>query len=237
MKTLIFLVFFSQTCLAQYKALNNNKFYVSGDAIIRIAPNQVIMDLGVMSRGKDLVKTKVDNSLKIKNAIEYCVSHGILRKYIQTDFVNINPHYSYDKDIEIDYYSVYQGVSIVIEDISKYEKMLTDLLVIGINKINNIRFRTTELKKYRFKVRKMAIEAAKEKAEFLTKEVGMELGKILNVSERIDNIRKSFNVNNYSNVITNSIQNTGYNEESGSLVLGMISIKATVTLTYEILTN
>ena len=100
--------------------------------------------------------------------------------------------------------------------------------------MNNVEFRTTNLKENRYKVRKMAIEAAKEKAEFLTNEIGIKLGKIVNIGETVNNPANSFSRNNYANVSQNVVQfDTGGTEDS-TLALGMLSLKVTVNLTYEI---
>jgi len=209
-------------------------FRSSGDAILRIQPDQVVLSLGVESRGKELIQTKEKN-YKIQNdAISYCKSQGIPDKYIQTDFVRINPHYSYGNDVIIDYYSVVQSVSIIIEDLEKYEQILTDLLNIGVNKVNNIEFRTTNLKENRYKVRKMAIKAAKEKADFLTSEIGIKLGKIINIGETVNNPTNSFSRSNYANISQNIVQSNTGGIENSTLAIGMLSLKATVNLTYEI---
>jgi hypothetical protein len=113
-----------------------------------------------------------------------------------------------------------------------YEEILTELLKIGINKVTQINFRTTDLKENRMKARKLAIAAAKEKAEFLAKEVDLQLGAIINVSD--------YSGSPYSNGIraANMSQNVVQNMSSASdfegLSIGMIPISASVTLTYRI---
>jgi len=217
-----------------YGNSNDKIFQSSGDAILRIAPDQVVLSLGVETRGKELIQTKEINYKIQSEAINYCKRQGIPDKYIQTDYVRINPRYNYNNDVIIDYYSVVQSISIIIEDMEKYEQILTDLLNIGINKVNNVEFRTTNLKENRYKVRKMAIEAAKEKAEFLTNEIGIKLGKIVNIGETVNNPVNLFSRNNYANVSQNVVQFDTGGAEDSTLALGMLSLKATVNLTYEI---
>ena len=112
--------------------------------------------------------------------------------------------------------------------------ILTELLNFGVNQVNNIEFRTTKLKENRYKVRKMAIEAAKEKAQFLTEEVGIELDKIINIEESTYNPENAFSRSNYANFSQNVVQNSGAGIESSTLSVGLLSLKATVTLTYSI---
>ena len=210
----------------------------SGDAILRVQPDQVVLSLGVESRGKELVATKNKNYKIIEQAINYCKQKGVVEKHIQTDYIRINPYYHYgnnENNATINYYNVVQSLSIVIEDLASYEAILTELLNLGINKVNNVEFRTTKLKENRLKVRKMAIDAAKEKAKFLTEEVGITLGKIVNIGEYVTNPVNSFSRANYANVSQNMAQNIGVENGNGTLAVGMLSLKATINLTYKII--
>jgi len=217
-----------------YNKSGKQTFVSSGDAILRIQPDQVVLSLGIESRGIDLIEAKKENHETLSASIEYCQNNGIPDKYIQTDYIRINPHYIYG-GVNIDYYSVSQSFSIIIDDLEKYEKFLTDLLSLGINRVNNIEFRTTKkLKENRYKVRKMAIEAAKENAKFLANEIGIELGKIINIKEYTQNPVNSFSRNNYANVAQNMVQYNSGGMDDSTLAIGMLSLKANATLTYEI---
>lgn len=208
-------------------------FSSSGEAILRIQPDQIILNLGVENRGKELNATKDNNYQIINKVLKYCKEAGILEKYIQTDFIHISPYFSYSNDIKIDYYSVEQNLTIVLEDISIYEKLITDLINIGINKVNKIDFRTTQFKTYKTQVLKMAIDAAKENAKYLTNQVGIQLGNIINIGENVYYPEKSFTHNNYANTSQNISSNEDLSEFP-TLSKGMITIKANITLTYKI---
>jgi len=90
------------------------------------------------------------------------------------------------------------------------------------------------VKEYRKKVRKMAITAAKEKAEFLTDEVDIKLGNIINISEYTNRPGSSFGQANYANFSQNVVQESTTESDASPLSLGLISLKANVTLTYEV---
>ena len=219
------------TGFAQNNLTTDKEFHVEGDAIVRVQPNQVILQLGVESRGEDLVATKKGNSDIIGKAVNYCKKKGILEKHIQTDYIRINPSYSYNNGT-LEYYSVDQSLSVTIEKLDTYEEILTELLKIGINKVANINFRTTELKANRMKARKLAIAAAKEKAEFLANEVGLQLGAIVNISEHSAN---PYAIGLGGGIMSqNVVQNIGGDSDFEGLSVGMISISASATLTYSV---
>lgn len=219
------------TGLAQNDTKMEKEFQVQGEAVVRVQPDQVVLQLGVESRGEDLVATKKENSNIIAKAVSFCKEKGILEKHLQTDYIRINPRYNYNKDSTLEFYSVDQSLSVTIEKLDTYEEILTELLKIGINKVTNINFRTTELKENRMKARKLAVAAAKEKAEFLANEVGLELGAISNVSE--------YSASTYSGlrgqaISQNVVQNVNSASDFEGISVGMIPISASVTLTYRI---
>ncbi len=217
-----------------YDGDSEKVFTATGDAIIRVAPDQVVLRLGVESRGEDLAATKEENTLVRQRAVAYCKEQGIPEKYIQIDYVRIDPHYTPGSNVAVNYYSIVQSMSVVVSDLSQYESLLTELLNIGINRVDNIDFRTTKLKENRFKVRKMAIEAAREKAVFLTEQVGIELAEVINISETAANPTSSFGRSNYANLSQNVFQSSDSEPAGDALSVGMLSLKATVTLTYRI---
>ncbi len=214
-------------------------FRISGDAILRVQPDQIVVNFGIKLRGEELVNIKEKSSKIMNKAIKYCKEQNIPEKYIQTDFIRINPQYNYESyksknNMTINYYEVVQTITVIIEDLGKYEQILTDLLSLGINKVNNITFRTTKLKENRYKVRQMAIEVAKEKAKFLTSKVGLELGNIINISEYTYLPVNSLSRNTYANVSQNIYTNIDEGMLSKGLSIGMLSLKAAVNLTYEL---
>ena len=128
-----------------------------------------------------------------------------------------------------------QSLTITINDISKYDKILTEAIDAGINRIYNIEFQTDDLKKHRFEARALAIAAAKEKAEFLAREAGFQLGKIKNLSERTNDFYWRPRDNDRGGMSQNMVQAYDGNAgESDTLAPGMISIRSEITLFYEV---
>jgi hypothetical protein len=72
---------------------------------------------------------------------------------------------------------------ITLNDITKFDDVLSGALLAGANYVHGIEFRTTELRKYRDQARAMAIKAAREKADALAAELGLEVTKALSISE------------------------------------------------------
>ena len=149
---------------------------------MKVKPDRVVFGVGVITRSADLMEAKKKSFDAVKKAIEYCKKAGIAEKNIKTDYINIQPEWKNYEKLESTYV-VEQNLSIILDDVSKYEEMITELLKTGMNNVGYVDFQTTELKKYKNESRKLAIEAAKERAEFLAGETGITLGKIINISD------------------------------------------------------
>ena len=231
MRNVAFVFFCLITNITFSQQMHNkiNEFSVTGEAIVRVQPNQVILRLGVENRGKDLLETKSKNATIISKAITYCKNKDIEDKYIQTDYVRMTPTYNYNNQSDLNYYTVDQSLSITMENLEQYEEVLTELLKIGVNKVQGISFNNTNLKENRTTARKLAITAAKEKALFLASEVGIQLGEITNISEYSQNLGAGFSNRSMSQ---NIVQNIGGDSEVTGLSIGMIPVQATITLTY-----
>jgi uncharacterized protein YggE len=224
---------------------------VTGDAEIKVVPDQVIISMTAENRGADLLQTKDKNNETVAALLDYVEKTlGVDKKNFQTDFESLEPVYrSCDyqlemsgqcSSLEVAYYNVRKGVQIKLDDPAKYETLMTEALKMGITRIDNIQFITTELRKHRDAAREMAAKAAQEKAAALSKTLGMGLGKPI-----------SINATDYSSFYTpghggrmdgRMAQNVmmdasgGAMEKAGesTLALGQVTVTATVNVTFEI---
>src|SRR5215216_2461586 len=74
---------------------------VSGEAEVKVAPDQVDFNLAVETRNKDLRIAKNQNDGAVKNVLAFTTSYGIEPKNIQTDYISIEPRYTNDgKDLD-----------------------------------------------------------------------------------------------------------------------------------------
>src|SRR5262252_5159 len=65
----------------------------SGDAEIRVTPDEVSIMLGVEAFDKDLQKSKGETDERIKRIISSAIKAGVEEKRIATDQMSIEPHY------------------------------------------------------------------------------------------------------------------------------------------------
>jgi uncharacterized protein YggE len=256
---LLFVVFLSSPVWAAEaeKPFQQRSISVTGEAEIKVVPDQVQISLTAEDRGVNLIETKAKNDAAVKALVEYATKDlGIEARHVQTDFVSVEPQYrscNYDDEqtgkcspLDITYYTVRKGIQICLKDLTKYEGLITKALALGVKRIDNIQFVTTELRKHRDKARDMAAQASLEKAQAVAGKLGMKVGKPLNISLQNYNSYyywpSSYGARGGNNqyMAQNAMQQAApsgapQGEDGGSeLAIGQISVTAQVSVNYEL---
>src|SRR5438105_1321329 len=105
---------------------------VTGDAEVRVVPDEVILILGVETSDKDLMTAKRENDERIKKLLAVTARYEIKPEHVQTDYINIEPRYtdSYAQREFIGFF-VRKTIIITLKDTSKFEDVLTESLQEG----------------------------------------------------------------------------------------------------------
>jgi uncharacterized protein YggE len=212
---------------------------VSGTAEIRVTPNEVNLRLAVETRDVKLDEAVKQNDTRTAAVLKFLKEAGIEAKDVQTDYVEINPQYNTDRReqrIVPEYYQVRRNLGVRLRDPAKFDATLAGVLRNGANYVLGIDFRTTELRKHRDAARQQAIKAAKEKAVALAAELDAKVGKAQNIQEQTHSgwWGAASSYSNFNAMAQNTIQVApgGGGESEGNLSVGMISVTATVNVTF-----
>ncbi|MDR1275041.1 MAG: SIMPL domain-containing protein [Candidatus Accumulibacter sp.] len=259
MKRLLFVpflaLFAASTAQAQFQGFYENRIpekpkptlTVDADAEILVRPDRLNVDFAIEIRSKDLKTAKERVSRIMRDAIAFCKARGVQEKYIQTNNIRISPRYRHDDErdrIVMQYYELFQGMSLTLDldAVGKYDEIVFGLLDRGVNIIGNPKFSTTELRKHRDAARLAAIKAAQEKAKLLTDAAGIVLGNPVDIAEKqrggyypMWGQERNFSQNMSQNISQQMpMAASESSDESGGAAPGMISVKAGVTITYEL---
>lgn len=214
---------------------------VNGEAEIKVIPDRVVLTLGVETSDKSLITAKSLNDEAIKKILRLTKDYQIDSKKVQTDHLTIEPRYNHDyEQKEFLGFFVRNAIVITIEDIAIFDDFLTKSLISGANYVLGIDFQSTQLRKHRDEARKLAIRAAKEKATALAGELGQKIGKPCNIMENGNSWRSWYGSlwnSGWRNLsMQNVIQDASgpVNDSESTVSLGQISIKANVTVTFEL---
>jgi uncharacterized protein len=221
------------------RMMDPNSITTNGEAEVRVVPDEVILTLGVETYDKVLKVSKTLNDDILKKTIASAKNAGIPDKYIQTDYISIQPEYKYDYAVKsgVVGYSVRRTIVITLKEITKFEDVLTAALESGVSHVHGIEFRTTELRRHRDEARRLALRAAKEKADLLAREAGRPLGKMSSVGESSLGYWSSYSTwwgNRYGSATQNSVQNIGGSsiDSDSTLSPGQIAVRATVSASF-----
>lgn len=213
----------------------------SGEADVKVVPDEVTLTLGVETSDKDLETAKNQNDARVKRILAVAKEAGIDPRQMKTDYLSLEPRYDSRNNERIFLgYWVRKSLTITLRDVSKFEDVLSRSLAAGANYVHGVDFRTTELRKHRDRARSMAIKAAQQKAIDLAAELGQKVGKPRSIQEGGSGWYSGYGSwwgshwGNYAS--QNAVQNAGAmsSSEEGPLALGQISVRASVSVTFEL---
>ena len=237
MKTQCIAAFLLSSCLvgAQPFSTQSNMVSVTGDAEIKVVPNQVVLALGVETRDRSLAVARTRNDNAVRSVLAAIHSLQIDPTDVQTDFIHVTIRYNGSAETVVDHYVVEKSIAVTLKDVSKFEALLSGVLEAGANHVDHVEFMTTELRKYRDEARALAAKAAIEKANDLAAAAGLKVvGKPTSVSTYSYG-GGSWYGRSYSsgfNVSQNVYQSGGGGGNEGTIALGKISVTASVSMNF-----
>ena len=217
------------------------KIAVNGEATVNVQPDKIVIALGIETWDMEIMAAKQKNNEILKKTLAVIHESGIPDKEVQTDHLSIEPRYrdNYRREDFLGYF-VRNTLLVTLTETEKVEGLITKALQSGMNYIHGIDFQTTEFKKYREQARELALRAAREKAEKMAGVLGLSVGSPMQISETYSGSPWSYysgwGYGRSSGMAQNTIQNVqgGPGEISETIALGKISIRAGVSVVFEL---
>ncbi len=158
---------------------------VTGEAEVRVVPDEVLITLGVETSHRELSVAVRRNDQRVAEVIRIATAHGIRSKDIQTDYISIEPSYDdyYADPPIISGYVVRKSIVLTLKDTSRFEGLLTAVSEAGVTNVHGVQFRTTQLRKYRDQARALATKAALEKARDMAGVLDLKVGPASSIAE------------------------------------------------------
>lgn len=215
---------------------------VTGDAEVRVIPDEVVITLGVETEDADLGVAKDWNDEIVQQVLELSQDFGIDPSHVQTDYIDIEPRYDYTSSgsRRFEGYRVRKTIVVILQDLSQFEDFVSGALERGVNYVHDVEFRTTELRQYRDQARALAIQAAQEKAEALAGELDQSIGEPMLIREEQSGWWSWYGYGwgrrGSSGVAQNVVVEVGSSSlETGSAIApGQITVRAQVAVSFEL---
>lgn len=154
---------------------------VSGEGKVKVIPDQVSISISIETKGTKAVEVKTENDKKMDAIIKFVRKSNIAKEDFQTQRVSLNPNYDYDKKKHN--YIATQSLQILLKDLSKYDVLMEGLVDEGVNRIDNVEFKSSKLSQFQSDARKLAIKDAKGKAEDYVSVLNQKVGKAILISD------------------------------------------------------
>lgn len=154
---------------------------VSGEGKVKVAPDQALISISIETKGTKANEVKQENDLKMDAILKFIKKSNIASDDFQTQRISLNPNYDYEKK-KYNYVAT-QTLQILLKDLSKYDTLMEGLVTEGINRIDNVEFKSSKLVQLQSDARKLAIKDAKSKADDFVSVLGQKVGKALVISD------------------------------------------------------
>jgi uncharacterized protein len=228
--TLTFCAALAPVVLAQDNCVHPRIISVTGTAEIQVAPDELILTLGVDSHDKELTVAKTNNDEHAKKVLALASAAGVDEKRVQTSALTMRPEYSDERVPKFLGYEVSQVITVTLTDLSKYEDLMTSFLKAGVNRVSGINFLVADPRKYREEARLKAIRAAREKAVAMAAELGQTIGKPWEVTEATGFDTSYLTANSYSANYGKLV----LEQEEPTIAGGEVTIRASVRVSFQL---
>ncbi len=206
-----------------------NTVSVTGKAVVKVIPDEVVIQVRVENIGKNVAEIKSLNDQAINDILAFCKKMKIDKKDVLTERINLNKNYDYNK--KTTNYVANQTLSIRLRDLAKYEPLMLGLLEAGVNRIDGVQFKTSKMEALKSEARVKAMKNAKFKATEYASAVNQQIGKAITIMESGVLPQPPMPMYKMAMAADESAANMGNME---TIAVGEIEIKSTVSVVFEL---
>jgi len=213
----------------------------TGEAVVYVVPDELVVGFGVETYDPALKAAKDHNAAESARLLKAVREAGVEDKHVQTSDMEVELRYKdrARESAEVEGYIVRRTYAVTLKDVKKFEQLVSAALENGANRLLGFEHRTTELRKHRDEARKMAIRAAKEKAEALAGELDCTVGRPRTIGEGyfgyVGSWGSRWGYGRGQHMSQNVAQSAPGEGEGGETTpLGQIGVRASITVTFDL---
>jgi uncharacterized protein YggE len=132
---------------------------VTGQAELRVPPDEVVFDLVVARLDKDLNAAREQADASVRQILELARRYDVSQQNVKTDYITVEMKYSTDlvdaddedeKKVKREFvgYEVKKSVNVRFTNLARFESFFADVLRAGVSKVNSVTFYTSQMRKY-----------------------------------------------------------------------------------------
>jgi uncharacterized protein len=199
---------------------------VAGEGKVRVTPDQAEISVTIETKGTKAIDVKKENDIAVEKVLQFIKKMKLPKEDVMTQRIALNPNYDYEKKKHS--YIANQTIIIILRDLSKYDELAEGLVDNGVNRIDNVEFKSSKLAIHQSEARKLAMKDAKLKAEDYVSVLGQKIGKALLIN---DNSQNYYPQPMYKGAMMAMDASAG-GEQRQTLAIGEIEIIANVTVSF-----
>ncbi len=203
----------------------------TGEGLVRAAPDQAEITIGVDSRAATPVEASEQNAQKAEKILAAVKKSGIADNDVQTVNVSLNPEYDYTQAApQVTGYIASNTVRIIAREVDQIGPVVDASIAAGASNVQGIQFTFSDdlLERLQDEAREQAVSEALRKATSLAQLSNIRLGKPISVIESTSNpvLPGPF-------YAVSDIKAGGGSPET-PVEGGQLEVRTNVTITYEI---
>ncbi len=202
--------------------------YVVGTGEVKVLPDMAEVVLRIYTSDKEIDVAREKNEAATQKVLEALKTHNIDEKDIRLDYPDINSS-KLDNSQFVYQYDITNNIWVTVHDLKKLESIISDSLEAGVNQVSGIYFRVIELEIHQEEARKLALEAAKEKAAIMAGQLGQEVGEPLLIDE---NRQDGFSSSSLFTLPYTDYNNNYSLNQVNTVVFGEITIRVSVNVKF-----
>jgi uncharacterized protein len=186
MPRIAFALLFAALVAAPLPALAVDRLVtVTGDATVSVAPDTVMIRIGVTSAGKNAREASETNAKQMTSVLNAIKANGIDPRDIQTSRLSLQPQYDPSKPgaARLTGFQVTNQVTVRIRDIGKLPAILDHAIAAGANEMSGIEFVVSQQSHLLDEARTEAIADAHRKAALYAQAAGAKLGRVVAIAD------------------------------------------------------
>lgn len=187
MKSLLFTIACVTAVASGVRAQNPSEpalVSVNGEHTIKVAPDEAEVSFMVSTKLKDPREAQRTNEAIVAKALAYLKEQGLPSNEVRTTRISLYPYTEYVNDKERrNLYMAQQSVTFKLTDLDKLAGILSGLVGQGVNNIQNVEFKVSNIKELRAEARVKAVQNARSKAESLAEALGQKIGKAYQITD------------------------------------------------------
>jgi len=238
MKYLNFFALLAFACCsnANSSVPDNRHISLIGKSTIKAKPDIAVVYLAVESLQTTSSDAKKEVDDRVNNFLDGLTQFNINEDNVSASSISTHPNYSYlnNNKKNLDGYTAKRNIKVTLNDITLLNAFMDFVLIVKINKIQNIELKSSKADLLKDEVNALAVKNAKEKGNSLANAFGAKLGKIYSINSTSNQSKFLYGANRDIERIEVSNSMMGKSLRPGKYLQEHIIFSASISVVFDL---